>query len=145
MTLAAVGSLFSIGSISAEETMPSDFKLVVNATEQSDLDYDKLKTKLLQRYSPAIEQMEAAESSYTTIFSGSLIGTSTTGSGSIPKGYKPWWQARANGRINEAVPTSLYGHSIIIYPGTGTFFTNQSLQRLTAHPSNNHPGSSGTL
>ena len=104
VTLAAVGSLFSIGSISAEETMPSDFKLVVEATEQSDLDYDKLKTKLLQRYSPAIEQMEAAESSYTSIFSGSLIGTSTTGSGSIPKGYKPWWQARANGRINEAVP-----------------------------------------
>ena len=104
VTLAAFGSFFSIAPIYAEEQVSSDFKLVVEATEQSELDYEKLKTKLLQRYSTAIVQMEQAESSYTSIFSGSLVSESTIGSGSIPKDYKPWWQARANGRINQAVP-----------------------------------------
>lgn len=118
VTLAAFGSFFSIAPIYAEEQVSSDFELVVEATEESELDYEKLKSKLLQRYSTAIVQMEQAESSYTSIFSGSLVSESTGGSSSIPKDYTPWWQARANGRINQSVPnlstdiTSLFARAL---------------------------------
>jgi len=78
--------------------------VVVEAVEKSDSEYGQLKTKLLQRYSSAIEQMEQAESSYTSVFAGSFISDPTVGTGSIPQEFTPWWQARANGRINQAVP-----------------------------------------
>lgn len=105
LTLAAFGSFSCITTpVHADSEPLADYELVVQATEESELDYEQLKTKLFNRYTSAIEQMEQAENSYTSIFSGTSEGGLTIGSGSIPKEFTPWWQARVNGQINQAVP-----------------------------------------
>ena len=106
VTLATVGSFSCTTPLYAENENPSDYDLVVEATQQSELDYDQLRTRLFQRYTPVIEQMEQSATGYTSIFAGGSGKRPTIGAGSIPEGFKPWWQARVNSQINPAAETS---------------------------------------
>lgn len=114
LTLASLGCFLCTVPVHANTETPTDYELVVQATEESELDYDQLKTKLFERYSSAIERMEQAENNYTSIFS----GDSSIGTGSIPTGFSPWWQERVNGQINKGVPnvstdvTSLFSRAL---------------------------------
>ncbi len=105
VTLAIVGSFSHTTLLYAEGENPSDYALVVDATQQSKLDYEQLRSRLLQRYTPLIEQMERATAGYTSIFASGSAGGLTIGAGSIPEGFTPWWQARVNGQINPAADT----------------------------------------
>jgi outer membrane protein TolC len=114
LTLASLGCFICTVPVHANTEIPTDYELVVQANEESELDYEKLKTKLFERYTSAIERMEQAENNYTSIFS----GESSIGAGSIPTGFLPWWQERVNGQINKGVPnvstdvTSLFSRAL---------------------------------
>ncbi|HID03680.1 MAG TPA: hypothetical protein EYP18_10805, partial [Desulfobacterales bacterium] len=114
LALASLGCALCITPVYADSETPTDYELVVQATEESELDYEQLKTKLFERYTSVIERMEQSENNYTSIFS----GESSIGTGAIPNGFSPWWQARVNGRINKAIPdvstdvTSLFSRAL---------------------------------
>jgi len=104
LTLAVIGGLACLTPVLAGSEQHTDYELVVQATQESEQDYEKLKEKLFHRYSSTIESMQASESNYVSIFSSSSSGDQSIGSGSIPSEFSPWWQAKVNGRINKAVP-----------------------------------------
>ena len=104
LILTAFSGFSCIAPVYADNETPSDYQMVVQASETSELDYEKLKKKLFERYAPVIEQMEQAENNYTSVFSNSATGGTGIGSGSIPEEFSPWWQAQVNGQINQAVP-----------------------------------------
>ncbi len=118
IALAVVGSLSWINALHAQDKAASDYELVVEAAQQSELDYDDLKTRLFQRYSMLIEQMEQSEKGYTSVFSGTSEDQLEIDSGSIPENFSPWWQTRVNGRINQSVAeistnvTSLFSRAL---------------------------------
>ncbi len=107
LALASVcGLLFSYttavhAEIDNEET---DYQMVVKATRTSEQDYQELRKKLFNRYSPIIEKMEQAEVGYTSVFSGSSSQGLTIDAGAMPAGFSPWWQSSVNSRINTSVP-----------------------------------------
>ncbi len=92
----------SVVMAAEQETKPTDYETVVEATQQSDSDYEKLKDRLFERYAAFISRMEQSESGYTSIFSNSS-GKLTIGSGAIPIDYEPWWQSAVAQPINHAV------------------------------------------
>lgn len=104
LILTAFSGFSCITPVYADNEESSDYQMVVQASKTSELDYEKLKEKLFERYASVIEQMEQAENSYISIFSNSASERTGIGSGSIPEGFSPWWQAQVNGQINQAVP-----------------------------------------
>lgn len=100
--IAALGSALCLGSAVAKEEPETDFAMVVQATEESDLEYDKLKERLFQRYDSIVDTMQSAELNYRSIFSGASVGI-TGGDGSVPADFSPWWQATISGRINKNI------------------------------------------
>ena len=101
LTLAAVGSLGCFGSVAAVSKPQTDYEFVVQATEESEQEYEQLKKRLLGRYTSIINKMQSSETNYVSIFSDDQF----IESGSIPAGYSPWWQKKVSGQINTAVPS----------------------------------------
>jgi outer membrane protein TolC len=127
--LAALGISLSPGVVWAEpDASPdsqavqsekqSDFQQVVQAADDSERDYARIRSRLFQRYMPLVEQMEQSEEGYVSVFAGSAKGGLTIKTEDMPVDYKPWWQGRVNGHINTAVPeidtdiTSLFSRAL---------------------------------
>ncbi len=90
-------SAWSLPLVAQEQQ--SDYLLVSEASEQSEQDYDSLKSRLFKRYDTLVEQLTQSEKQYTSMFS----GTSLQGADSLPQGYAPWWQQRVAKPLNESV------------------------------------------
>ena len=75
---------------------PTDFQVALKAAAGNELDYERLRQNLFKRYTPLVEQMEQAESSYISVFSDNS-GESTIGAGAIPGKYVPWCKTRSTG------------------------------------------------
>ncbi len=89
------------GALYASEEKPqTDYDMAVKATDDSRLDFAELKKRMLGRYDTRLAQMKQAESGYVSVFAADGNGV---GDGQLPKGFYPWWQANASGKINKNV------------------------------------------
>jgi len=83
------------------EEPPSDLDQVIKATNGTEQDFDKLKKRLLNRYTPLIRRLENEEKNYVSMFSS---GPNSGGQPEIPETYQPWWFAQVHEDINPQVP-----------------------------------------
>jgi outer membrane protein TolC len=84
----------------AEDMPPGDFGQALEATAESDQDYQELKSRLLKRYDSLTQQLQQAETSFTSQF------PDVGGAGSLPDGFTPWWQPEVSGHLNPSVATA---------------------------------------
>ncbi|MGB5986723.1 MAG: TolC family protein [Desulfobacterales bacterium] len=84
----------------AEDMPPGDYGQALEATAESDQDYQELKSRLLKRYDSLTQQLQQAETSFTSQF------PDVGGAGSLPDGFTPWWQPEVSGHLNPSVATS---------------------------------------
>ena len=99
----------------SEKKQQTDYSMAVKATDDSRLDYAELKKRMLGRYDSHLEQLKQAENGYVSVFATDGKGV---GDGQLPKGFSPWWQASASGKINKNVAgvdtdvTSLFARAL---------------------------------
>ena len=112
--LALAALIASGGTAMAEDKESTDYQQAVKATDDSRMDYEKLKERLLKRYDNRVEQMRQAESSYVSVFAGS----GGKGDGQLPEGYAPWWQTKVDDQVNTKITgvdtdvTSLFARAL---------------------------------
>jgi outer membrane protein TolC len=94
-------------ALAEEDETPTDYEIVVKANADSDSDYEKLKEKLLARYTSFLETMTSMEKSSSNIFTGTDNGGLSIATGSIPAGYTPWWEEQVRKPITHGTSTVL--------------------------------------
>lgn len=70
------------------------------AAKDIDEDYDKLRQKLLERYTTVIDKLEASESSFVSVFVSEKMYSTDSSKISIIDKLKPWWTTEATNVIN---------------------------------------------
>jgi outer membrane protein TolC len=123
-TLALAVLMASGGTAIGDDKVSTDYQVAIKATDDSRMDYEKFKERLLQRYADRVEQMRQAESGYVSVVADSggrdgeplpanhtfvvMDGISSqrllrTGDGRLPENWAPWWQAEIDGQVNAKV------------------------------------------
>ncbi|WP_457575648.1 TolC family protein [Desulfomarina sp.] len=129
--------LICSATLNATEKLQSDYGFVVNTSEQGIANYETFRTKLFQRYSTLVDQMQQMEENYSSIFSRKSATGLVIDPGVIPKEYSSWWRSKVNGPINKAVPdismdiTSLFARALK-YSSQIKVFSDLPLIRKTA-------------
>ncbi len=111
---AAVFLMPCTAAMAEQDDDPTDYEIVVKAASDSDSDYEKLKEKLLNRYTPYLEKLTSMESHSSNIFSGMNNGGTSIGEGSVPADYSPWW----SGQVRKGVT---HGTEQIMVDSTSLF------------------------
>lgn len=89
------------GAVAAEAEKPqTDYRTAVKATDESGLDFEALKKRMLSRYDNRIAQMKQSESGYVSVFATDGKGV---GEGALPAAFSPWWQSSIGNPINKKV------------------------------------------
>lgn len=79
------------------QTQHSDYTLAVNAAAESDLDYQELHDRLLQRYTPLVDQVIRAEENFSSMFTQDRVASA------LPPGFAPWWQEQVSSHLNKNI------------------------------------------
>jgi len=99
LTLSAFATIICSQSCLAEsDNDPTDYERVVQAAQNSQMDYDGLRKRLFKRYKPLVEQMKASEIGYVSIFSSDRQAPQKNET--IPSSYTPWWEKGVDKKIN---------------------------------------------
>ena len=114
MTSFALAALLGCGSPICAAGEATDYQTAVKATDETRLDFAKLKDRLLKRYEPRIAQMRQTEGGYVSVFT----EAEGQGEGMLPADFAPWWQAKLGNQVNGKVPgvrtdvTSLFSRAL---------------------------------